>query len=135
MPYPFTLENAQAFVRRARAVDPEREAIFAPELPGEGPIGVLGFHPKEGEAAPEVGYWLGRPYWGEGLATEALVAAMDWAGRDWGRRWVRASHFADNPASGAVLVKAGFLYTGEVAVRPCAARGEPTPARWMVWLA
>jgi RimJ/RimL family protein N-acetyltransferase len=135
MPYPFTLADAEAFVRRAGAVDRVREAIFALELPGEGPIGVLGFHPKAGEVAPEVGYWLGRRYWGRGFATEALVAAMDWATRAWGRRWVRASHFADNPASGAVLVKAGFLYTGEVALRPCAARGAPTPGRWMVWLA
>ena len=42
---------------------------------------------------------------------------------------------ADNPASGAVLIKAGFLYTGDVMPRFSAARGEEAPTRMMVWLA
>ena len=47
-----------------------------------------------------------------------------------------AGHFADNPASGQVLCKAGFLYTGDVELRPSAARGRAdVPTRMMVWLA
>jgi RimJ/RimL family protein N-acetyltransferase len=46
-----------------------------------------------------------------------------------------AGHFSDNPASGRVLEKAGFLYTGETRRQFSRARGEPTDTRMMVWLA
>lgn len=134
MPFPYTLADAEAFVRRAEGAHPDREALFAIEQPGEGPIGTLAFY-ATGELGPEVGYWLGRPYWGGGLATEALVAAMAWARADWGQRCVLACHQLGNDASGAVLGKAGFLYTGRVEARPCKARGAPAPVRWMAWLA
>jgi RimJ/RimL family protein N-acetyltransferase len=60
---------------------------------------------------------------------------MPWAREDWGRRYVVACHHHDNPASGSVLVRAGFLYTGHVEALPCTARGEAVDCRWMVWLA
>ena len=134
MPFPYTLDDAEAFVRHAEAADPDEEALFVIELPGEGPIGVIGLDP-DGVLSVEVGYWLGRPYWGRGYATEALKAVLAWAHGDWGRRCVTARHFADNPASGAVLIKAGFLYTGRIGPWPCRSRGEDVLTRWMVWLA
>ena len=61
---------------------------------------------------------------------------MRWAARERGRRVVMGAHFADNPASGAVLIKAGFLYTGEVERRSSLGRGgEAVDSRMMVWLA
>ena len=135
MPFPFTLADAEAFVAHAQGCDPAEEAVFVVDLPGEGPIGVIGLDP-DGVLAAEVGYWLGRPYWGRGYATEAVRAVLGWAARGpWGRRCVTARHIFDNPASAAVLSKAGFLYTGRVEVRPCRARGEDVLNRWMVWLA
>ena len=96
----------------------------------EGVVGGLGFFtPPDGRL--EVGYWIGRDWWGRGLATEALSGALAWAGRDWRRRYVVAAHFADNPASGQVLVKAGFLYTGEVKPLPSRARGAPADAGFL----
>ena len=67
--------------------------------------------------------------------TEAARAAMAWAREQWGRRVVVSGHFADNPASGRVLEKAGFLYTGEVQPRHCHARGQTADTRMMIWLA
>lgn len=134
MPYPYALADAEAFIRHAEVADPAQETLFVIELPGEGPVGVIGLDP-DGMLSVEVGYWLGRPYWGRGYATEALAAALAWARDHWGRRCVTARHFADNPASGAVLIKAGFLYTGRVGPWPCRARGEEVLTRWMVWLA
>jgi RimJ/RimL family protein N-acetyltransferase len=139
MPHPFSLADAQDFLRRAGAGDPARERVFIIEAPGEGMVGVVGLHPKPlphtGAEAPEVGYWVGRPFWGRGYATEAAEAAVDWAHNAWGKRLVTSGHFADNPASGAVLSKAGFLYTGDVQTRFSRARGEDTPTRMMVRLA
>ena len=133
MPYPYGLADAEAFLARASEKDPEREAVFVIEDPDDGLVGMLGFHPTpEGS---ELGYWLGRPYWGRGYATEAARHALDWAKGDWRRRLVVAGHFADNDASGRVLCKAGFLYTGEVKRLYCLARTTDVPARMMVWLA
>ncbi|MDP3175579.1 MAG: GNAT family N-acetyltransferase [Phenylobacterium sp.] len=134
MPHPYGLDHAETYLDSIAGRDPSREALFVVDHEDEGLIGMLGFHPNELGRA-ELGYWLGRPYWGQGYATEAASAALVWASKDWRRRMVVAGHFADNPASGEVLCKAGFLYTGEVRKLPSAARGEPVPARMMVWLA
>ena len=133
MPYPYRLEDARTILDKAASLDPRREAMFVIEHDG-GPIGVLSF-----VAGPhgrvEIGYWLGRPYWGKGIATDAVRAAMDWAGSDCGKRVDVPCHNAANPASGQVLINAGFLYTGDVEMKFSKARGDTVPVRWMVWLA
>ena len=53
----------------------------------------------------------------------------------WGKRVVASGHYPDNEASGGVLIKCGFLYTGDVVQRPCVARDRAMPTRMMVWLA
>jgi RimJ/RimL family protein N-acetyltransferase len=131
IPHPYSLEDAESFLAQCEAGE---ERVFAIEHEGA-LAGVIGFH-GESALGPEVGYWLGRDYWGRGLATEAAGAALAWAGRDWGRRCLRSGHFADNPRSGQVLIKTGFLYTGEVEKRVSIARGgETVDCRMMVWLA
>jgi RimJ/RimL family protein N-acetyltransferase len=134
MPYPYGVSDAEGFLGHLNEADPATERVFAVERPGEGLIGMLGFHPGD-FGRSELGYWLGRSYWGAGYATEAVKAALAWARDAWGRRMVMAGHFADNPASGEVLIKAGFLYTGEVQRRWSAARSAVVPTRMMVWLA
>ena len=138
MPHPYAVEEARAFITRCAGEDPRREATFLLEAPREGPVGVLGFfmdEEQEPRLGTELGYWIGRPFWGRGYATEAVGAALRWADQDWRRRVVVAGHFADNAASGRVLEKAGFLYTGVVASRFSRARGEAAPIRMMVRLA
>ena len=134
IPHPYPSDAAEGFIERMGRADPLRERLFAVEAPDDGVVGLLGFHP-DADGTPELGYWLGRPFWGRGYMTEAVRAALVWAGGAWGKRFVRAGHFADNPVSGRVLIKAGFLYTGDVAPRFSVARGETAPTRMMVWLA
>jgi RimJ/RimL family protein N-acetyltransferase len=134
MPYPYRLSDARAFVALVRAQDRGRDNTFVVEHRDAGVIGAVGFH--RGGAAPlEIGYWIGRPYWRRGFATEAVRAALAWAEQDWRRKVVIAGHFDDNEASAQVLIKAGFLYTGEIQRRFSRARGEPAATRMMVWLA
>jgi RimJ/RimL family protein N-acetyltransferase len=134
MPWPYIQSDAETFVGRCQAQDRRRDNTFVIDLEEEGVIGVLGlFTPPDGHL--EIGYWIGKPFWGRGLATEAVMGVLAWAQRDWRRKLVVAGHFADNPASGQVLIKAGFLYTGVVEMKPSAARGRPVATRMMVWLA
>jgi RimJ/RimL family protein N-acetyltransferase len=112
--------------------DPELENAFLIDVGGE-VVGCVGL--MMGERHPEIGYWIGRDYWGQGFATEAAMAALRWARDEWRKKVVVAGHFADNPASGVVLNKCGFLYTGEVEKRFSVARGEDAATRMMVWIA
>ena len=134
LPHPYTLADARAFLEMQRdPLSPERN--FAIDLHGEGLVGVIGFRPGAAAPWPELGYWLGRPYWGAGLATEAASGALLWVARGWGKRAVTAGHFADNPASGRVLEKAGFLYTGDREPYRSVARAGSAESRRMIWLA
>ena len=134
MPHPFSTHDAEDFVINVAGQDPATARTFLIEHEDNGPVGVLGIF-QDRDLAPEVGYWIGRPFWGRGYATEALDGAIAWASRTWKRRALVAGHFADNPASGRVLEKAGFLYTGEVRRGFSRARGADTDTRRMVWLA
>ena len=134
MPFPFSLADAEALIVRGHGMDLARERLFAIETGEDGLVGTLGFY-DTGSFGPELGYWLGRPYWGRGYATEAAASASQWAHDEWEKAVVVAGHFADNPASGVVLCKAGFLYTGEVQMHASKARPELSPSRMMVRLA
>ena len=133
VPHPYTREDADAFV--ARCADPPPGERVLAVADRDGFAGLLGFQREEGEPLMEVGYWYGRPYWGRGYATEALRAALARAVGAWGVRAVVSGHFIDNPASGRVLEKAGFLYTGARRPRISLARGEEVETRMMVWVA
>ena len=134
MPFPYTLADAQAWYDRTLAADPNDTAQFVLEMDADGPIGTLGFFPGRGGFS-EIGYWIGKPYWGQGLATEAAKSAVVWARDDWRRKALIACHNIDNQASGEVLIKAGFLYTGDVEPKFCKSRDAEVQVRWMVWLA
>ncbi|GGD46942.1 GNAT family N-acetyltransferase [Erythrobacter arachoides] len=117
-PWPYGLAEAEAFVTMPQ--DP-KAPHFLLHLPGQGVIGSAGFGRQGAEV--EIGYWIGRRWWGQGFATEAAAALLDLA-RMIGHRRLVAGHFADNPRSGSVLRKVGFVPTGTVARRHSEARGE-----------
>ena len=138
-PYPYGQADAEAWLAKVARADPRARADFVIEHRQFGVMGLIGVGEDEPQAdrrgRPELGYWLGRPFWNRGYATEAVRGALKWVKRDWRKNLVEAGHFADNPASGQVLCKAGFLYTGDVALKDSRARGQPVPTRMMVWLA
>ena len=84
-------------------------------------IGMCGVHPSQDW---EIGYWLGRPFWGRGYATEACGRAVAWAFDELKAETLNAGWFHDNPASGRVLTKLGFRAAGEEE-RSCFSRGGP----------
>ncbi len=134
LPHPYTRGDAEAFLARMAALDYRREAVFVIEHEDQGPVGLIGMHPS-GSFGPEIGYWLGRPYWGRGYATEAACGLLSWIKTERRAKAVISGHFDDNPASGRVLQKAGFLYTGVIEPRFSTARREVVRTRMMVWIA
>jgi RimJ/RimL family protein N-acetyltransferase len=117
-PWPYTLDDARRF---AALPQDARLPHFLVTVPGAGVIGSAGMGEHEGE--PELGYWIAREHWGRGYATEAAGAVLKVA-RMLGHRRVVAGHFTDNPASGKVLRKLGFVPTGRPGKRFSLARGS-----------
>ncbi len=135
IPHPYSLSAAEAFFAGQReAMDERLDHTLQIETQAGEMIGAVGAHRRDGPF-PEIGYWIAREHWGRGYATEAAAAVRDWTRRVFGCRAIMAGHFADNPASGRVLIKCGFLYTGEVRQRFSVPRGEDAATRMMVWLA
>jgi RimJ/RimL family protein N-acetyltransferase len=127
LPHPPVCAEGWILILKARGPS-GHDHVYAIERQGEGLIGCIGAHKRKTGGA-EFGYWLGRRYWGQGLATEAACAA---AAETRALGLLTAGHFIDNPASGRVLEKAGFSYTGAVELRFSLARGQKAPARLMV---
>ena len=112
LPHPYELSDAEEWI----ALQPERRArgtefCYGVRLDDRliGSCGVLGHD----DGSYELGYWIGEPYWNRGYATEAAETVIAATTATFGPGRVVAGHFADNHASGRVLTKLGFRYTGE----------------------
>jgi RimJ/RimL family protein N-acetyltransferase len=107
IPHPYAIEDAEHFI--ASVNKREGEACFVITLDGA-PIGVCSVDLRED--GPEIGYWLGVPYWGRGFATEAARALIDHAFGDLEHEALISGARVSNPASRRVLEKCGFQWTG-----------------------
>jgi RimJ/RimL family protein N-acetyltransferase len=107
IPHPYGIEDAEQFI--ASVNKREGEACFVIMLECA-PVGVCSVDLRED--GPEVGYWLGVPYWGRGFATEAVRALIDHAFGDLEHEALISGARVNNPASRRVLEKCGFQWTG-----------------------
>lgn len=105
--HPFREADARAFVGRAAEALAKGEAYSFAIVRKAGSVfmGGIGLRLKDGRY--ELGYWLGKPFWGQGYATEAARRVVAFAFHDLGAETVWAGWFHDNPASGRVLAKLG----------------------------
>lgn len=121
VPFPYSIDDAQAFLAQAVDARHPRLLIFSRTQSAPRLIGGCGVAPAQDGI--ELGYWIARPYWGLGFATEATRALVN-AVRAVGHKRLVARHAVDNPASGRVLRKLGFRPTGDFVRAHSAARGE-----------
>jgi RimJ/RimL family protein N-acetyltransferase len=112
-PWPYTLADAETAIERGHATPGPRFLIFAHGRGRCELVGGIGIGPFDARSHM-LGYWLTPSAWGHGYATEAGRGVLDLA-RTLGIGRVAARHHVDNPASGAVLRKLGFVATGETA--------------------
>jgi RimJ/RimL family protein N-acetyltransferase len=114
IPHPYTLADAEGFIASANREN--GRASFVVTLADDTLIGGCGVGVLSG-TAPEIGYWLGVPYWGNGYATEVARAVIDHAFTDLGYERLEAGARVSNPASRRVLEKCGFQWTGVILQR------------------
>lgn len=122
LPHPYTRADGVAFVEIMAQRPDERP--YAITLNGQF-IGIAGFSYAEGEP-PELGYWLGEPYWGKGYMSEAVKGLVEAAFATRAYPRIKSRALAENTASLNVLEKAGFKRVREGLDTVGNAAGRPT---------
>lgn len=129
IPHPYPEDGAVRFIEDVVLLDRAagKEYAFVIVVGGDvvGHISVKNVDRARGEG--EIGYWIGRPYWGRGYASEAVRLMVAFAFDELGLRRLYAHVLAHNPASGRVLEKAGFVpveLPPEALPDACLAKGE-----------
>ena len=110
-PHPYTKADGQKFIRASRDMHPETFFAIAVDSRAVGGIGFV-LQSDVDRMSAEVGYWLGEPFWGRGIATEAVRAVSQYAFESFDLCRLEAGVFEWNPASMRVLEKAGYSREG-----------------------
>jgi len=110
-PHPYTEDDAVGYIRFILAKSPYHS--LAIEVDGEA---VGGLSLRQGQdierLTAEIGYWIGEPYWGRGIMTDAVGLLTDYAFSALALERVFAVPFASNVASCRVLEKVGYVCEG-----------------------
>lgn len=113
LPYPYTEQDAEKFIRAMLSADKNNTFAFAITLNGK-VIGSIGAFRKDNIhcRTAEIGYYIGEPYWGNGYATSAIKQVCQYVFEHTDIIRIYAEPFSHNIASCRVLEKAGFQYEG-----------------------
>lgn len=119
-----SVEDSLRVLREVLIEDKTWAVTIKPSDEPVGSIGVFRTDAPNGNGEPEIGYWIGRPYWGNGYIPEAVRALI---GRcfDEGAESVWCSHFAGNDKSRRVIEKCGFKFAVSMTVRAALLDGMP----------
>ena len=109
IPHPYRVADAEAFIAGVNV--PGGETVFLITDLDDSILGGCGVGVLDGQG-PELGYWLGVPFWGQGYATEAVRAVIDYAFTEVDYAFLNAGARVTNPGSRRVLEKCGFQWTG-----------------------
>lgn len=114
IPYPYPVGAAEAWMEQTWEQAASRESYtFAVVLKAEDRmIGSMGIGQNAAHNRAEIGYWMGKRYWGQGYASEACRRLIQFGFEDLGLNRIQASYFTRNPASRRVMEKAGMRYEG-----------------------
>lgn len=116
IPYPYSEEDAvyrmnfvyQGFKNKERFV-------FAITLNGSDElIGEIGLHLDKSNNCAQFGYWIAEPFWGKGIASEALAAILEFGFKTLNLNKITATHYPNNPASGKVMVNNKMIKEAEL---------------------
>jgi [ribosomal protein S5]-alanine N-acetyltransferase len=114
IPYPYPEGAADNWIRGTRqAMEMEKTFTFGIVLRQENRfVGAVGLSIEEDHRRGELGYWLGKRFWGQGYATEASRRMIQFGFEVMNLNRIYATYFAENIPSARVLEKCGMLYEG-----------------------
>jgi ribosomal-protein-alanine N-acetyltransferase len=116
VPHPYPKEAADVFITGVTNdwVD-KKSAVFAITLQNTGELrGTIGLVLEQKHARAEMGYWVGVPFWGQGICTEAAQRLLQFGFETLELNKIQAHHFSRNPASGRVMQKLGMKHEGHL---------------------
>jgi RimJ/RimL family protein N-acetyltransferase len=111
IPFPYTTEDAADYIGYCQNEDPQQS--FAIEFNNQfaGIIGLI-IQPDVYRLSAEIGYWIGEPFWGKGIATKAVKLITEYGFNTLGLVRIHTGVFDFNKPSQRVLEKAGFKLEG-----------------------
>jgi [ribosomal protein S5]-alanine N-acetyltransferase len=115
IPHPYGLDHARAWIGNQRKESVRGRAVnFAVRLlPGSVLIGSVGLRDIDAEhLQAELGFWIGREWWGQGYASEAAAEIVRFGFEELSLNRIYAHHMARNPAAGRVLRHIGMQQEG-----------------------
>jgi [ribosomal protein S5]-alanine N-acetyltransferase len=114
IPYPYSIEDALHWIARQEELRGSGETFeFAITRRDDSVLlGAVGLVLSDEKRRGEIGFWIGRRYWGKGYCTEAAHALLKLGFEQLGVQRIFAYHFARNAASRAVLQKLGMQHEG-----------------------
>ena len=114
IPHPYPEGAAAEFIgKHSEWIASGKRLIWAITMDGA-VVGAMGLHIVAAHRRAEVGYWIARTHWGQGIATEALRAVLAHGFDVVGLHRIDAQHYKENAASGAVMRKAGMTHEGRL---------------------
>lgn len=110
-PHPYHLEDSERFLQSVTEQEPRTVFALATEYEA---IGVIGLTLGEDvhRFTAELGYWIGEPFWGRGIMTDAVRVVVEYGFSELGLLRIYAEPYAGNLGSARVLEKAGFELEG-----------------------
>lgn len=124
IPYPYSEALAVQWMQTLEPGEHVRAITLKGAL-----IGAVGYMPQA-DGSAEIGYWIGKPWWGQGYATESARALVHYCFTTAGYARLTCAHFVDNEASGRVVEKLGFARVGLVSQVWCDARQAEVATQW-----
>lgn len=114
IPHPYSLEDAEHWLQtKIDNFENDKEIAWAIcNRNTESLLGAIGLGLDLDNEAAELGFWIGKPFWGKGYVTEAARKILEYAFSDMNLNRVEANHMVGNDASGRVLEKLGMQYEG-----------------------
>jgi ribosomal-protein-alanine N-acetyltransferase len=116
IPHPYEDGMAEQWIgTHQERFEKGQEVVFAiAEKDGGEVIGAIGLTLNLAQEHAELGYWIGKPYWGRGYCTEAGHTVLRYAFGELQLHRVHAHHLSHNPASGRVMQKLGMRHEGRL---------------------
>ncbi|HEX6991934.1 MAG TPA: GNAT family N-acetyltransferase [Gemmatimonadales bacterium] len=114
IPHPYEPGMAAAWIAtHADGLHRQSPVVFAvTRRDGDELVGAIGLSLEPEHHRAELGYWVARAAWGQGVCTEAAGAVLQYGFGVLGLERIFAHHFAGNPASGRVMQKLGMRHEG-----------------------